>query len=416
MDLMSAELITVGDELLYGQTIDTNAAFIGEKLSEAGIELDFHTTVGDQPDKLLNAIGQAFNRVDIVLTTGGLGPTHDDITKKVICKFFKRQLVFHEDILKKLEKKYASQGMTMPYINQNQALLPQGAKFIDNKIGSALGIIIEDAGKIFVAIPGVPNEMKIMMTEHVIPILERRGSRRVIVHRRIRTIGITESAIYEKVKSTIDEKSAVRIAFLPGLEGVDVRLTVKSDDKEKAKEAIEDTQNQFIKKIGDYIFGYDDDELPVVTGKLLLDKKMTLAVAESCTGGWLGKLLTDIPGSSAYFWGGVIAYTDEIKIKILSVPAIVIERHGAVSIETAKYMAEGVKNLSGASIGMSITGIAGPSGGSPSKPVGLTYIGISTPEGTSAKEYHYGRDRNRNRMRASCSALDMLRRHLLGME
>lgn len=413
---MSAELITIGDELLYGQTIDTNAAFIGEKLSEAGIELDFHTTVGDQPDNLMNAIAQALNRVDIVLTTGGLGPTHDDITKKVICKFFKRQLVFHEDILKKLEKKYASRGMTMPYINQNQALLPQGVKFIDNKTGSALGIIIEEMGKIFIAMPGVPNEMKSMVTEHVIPMLKRRVSLQVILHRIIRTTGITESAIYEKVKSTIDEKSIVRVAFLPGFKGVDVRLTVKSDDEEKAKKAIEHTQGQFIEKIGDFIFGYDNDELPEITGKLLLNKKMTLAVAESCTGGWLGKLFTDIPGSSAYFLGGVIAYADEIKIKILSVPAIVIERHGAVSAETAKYMAEGVKNLSGASIGVSITGIAGPTGGSPPKPVGLTYVGISTPEGTFAREFCYGIDRHRNRMRASYSALDMLRRYLLGIE
>lgn len=416
MDLIHVELITIGDELLYGQTVDANAVFIGKKLTEAGIELVYHTTVGDQPENLMSAIAQALNRADVVMTTGGLGPTHDDITKKVICKFFKRQLVFHEDILKELEKKYASQGMTMPSINQNQALLPQGARFINNKTGSALGIIIEEGGKMFIAMPGVPDEMKPMVTEHVIPMLKQRVSHQVILHRKLRTIGITESAIFEKVKDIINEKSIVKIAFLPSFKGVDISLTAKSADEGEARKAIEYIQRRFTEKIDKYIFGYDDDELPEIIGKLLLNKNMTLAVAESCTGGLLGKLFTDSPGSSGYFLGGVIAYADEIKIRILNVPSIVIERHGAVSAETAKYMAEGVKNLSDASIGLSITGIAGPSGETLQKPVGLTYVGICTPERTSAREFCYGKDRHRNRLRASYSALEMARRYLLGIK
>lgn len=413
MDRIIAELITIGDELLYGQTIDTNAAFIGEKITETGIELVYHTTVGDDSETLLNAIAQAMKRVDIVLTTGGLGPTHDDITKKIICKYFKRQLVFHENILKELEEKYKAQGMVMPPINQNQALLPQGAKFFENRIGSALGIIFQENGKIFISMPGVPSEMKIMINEQVLPYFKEKISGQIkIIHRKLRTIGIAESAIFEKVKKIIDEKSPVKIAFLPSFRGVDIRLTVKIDNKVKADEAIAKVEKRFMEIIGKYIFGYDNDELPDIIGKQLMDRGLTIAVAESCTGGMLGKIFTAIPGSSAYFLGGVISYSNDIKTKILNVPAITIERHGAVSAETAKYMADGARKLTGASIGVAITGIAGPAGGTPEKPVGLTYIGIAVEDGIKAKDFHYGKDRRHNRLRACYSALDMVRRYL----
>ena len=410
--MIKAELITIGDELLYGHVLDTNAAFIGEKLAEAGIELIFHTTVGDQADNLINAISQAMNRVDIVLTTGGLGPTHDDITKKIICKYFKRQLVFHEEILKELEKKYKAQGIKMPPINQNQALLPQGAKFLDNSTGSALGIVIEERAKTFVSMPGVPSEMRLMVIEQLMPMLKKRAAGQVICHRKLRTIGIIESAIFEKVKDIVEEKSIIEIAFLPSFRGVDIRLTAKAKDVAEAQTAIEALEARFAERIGKYIFGYDNDELPEIIGKLLVDRQATIAVAESCTGGLLGKLFTDNPGSSVYFLGGVIAYSNYIKTKILNVPAIVLERHGAVSAETAKYMAEGVRQLTGATIGISITGIAGPDGGTSEKPVGLTYVGLSTPDGVMVKDLHYGKDRERNRQRAAYSAMDVVRRYL----
>ncbi|MCD6163638.1 MAG: competence/damage-inducible protein A [candidate division Zixibacteria bacterium] len=413
MDRIKAELITIGDELLYGQTIDTNASFIGEKITEAGIELVYHTTVGDDSETLLNAIAQAMKRVDIVLATGGLGPTHDDITKKIICKYFRRQLVFHDSILKELEDKYKAQGMVMPPINQNQALLPQGAKFFENRIGSALGILFRENSKIFISMPGVPSEMKIMIKEQVLPYFKEKISGQInIIHRKIRTIGIAESVIFEKVKNIIEEKSPVKIAFLPSFRGVDIRLTVKSDNEVKAREAIAEIERQFTEIIGKYIFGCDNDELPDIIGKQLADRGLTIAVAESCTGGMLGNIFTAIPGSSDYFLGGVISYSNDIKIKILNVPALTIERHGAVSAETVKYMAEGVKKLTGASIGAAITGIAGPTGGTPEKPVGLTYIGIAAEDSTKAKDFHYGKDRNQNRLRACYSALDMVRRYL----
>jgi len=410
--LIKAELITIGDELLYGHVLDTNASFIGEKVAEAGIELVYHTTVGDQAENLINAIAQAMNRVDIVLTTGGLGPTHDDITKKIICKYFKRQLVFHEEILKELEKKYKAQGIKMPAINQNQALLPQGAKFLENSIGSALGIVIEEHGKTFVSMPGVPSEMKLMVTEQLMPLLKKLALGQVISHRKLRTIGIMESVIFEKVKDIVEEKSIIEIAFLPSFRGVDIRLTAKAKDGAEAKQAIEALEARFTERIGKYIFGYDNEELPDIIGKLLRERNATIAVAESCTGGLLGKLFTDIPGSSEYFLGGVIAYSNDIKTKILNVPALTLERHGAVSAETARHMADGVRNLTGAMIGVSITGVAGPTGGTLEKPVGLTYVGLATPDGLKSKDLHYGKDRERNRQRAAYSAMDVVRRYL----
>lgn len=413
---MRAELITIGDELLFGQTIDTNAAFIGEKFAEARVELAYHTTVGDQAEDLIGAIGLAMNRVDFVLITGGLGPTHDDITKKVLCKFFKRQLVFHEDILKSLEKRYSDLGIIMPPINQNQALLPQGAKLIENKVGSALGMIFEERGKTLVSVPGVPAEMEAMVTDSIIPMLLQKSGGQIIIHRKIRTIGIMESAIFEKVKDIIDEKSFIKVAFLPSYKGVDIRLTASTDDRAKAESAINELTEKYKNRIGKYIFGYDNDELPAIIGFLLNEKKLTLAVAESCTGGLLGKTITDISGSSAYFKGGVISYANEIKIDLLNVPPVAIEAHGAVSSETAKFMAEGVRERCGADIGVGITGVAGPAGGTPDKPVGLVYIGLASANDTITKEYRFKSNRAATRLRSTYAALDMIRKHLLEIE
>jgi len=412
---MNAELITIGDELLYGHTLDTNAAFIGMKLAEAGIDLLYHTSVGDQADTILTALGNAMNRVDIILVTGGLGPTHDDITKKTLCKFFKRQLVFHEGVLKDLMKRYSDLGMAMPAVNQNQALLPQGAKFIENKIGSALGMVFEENDKILVAMPGVPAEMKSMLIESVLPMLKQRGPRTFIIQKTIRTIGIMEAAIFEKVSGLIEENSQIKIAFLPGYKGVDIRFTVKSSSEEKARQAIDDLVGKFQSRIGKYIFGFDDDELPAVIGGLLKERKLTLSVAESCTGGLIGKLLTDVPGSSEYFLGGIIAYANKIKTNVLNVPEDTISDHGAVSAQTAVAMAKGVRALTDSAIGLSITGIAGPTGGTESKPVGLTYIGLCDSQDTIVEEFRYGTDRERNRVRAAYSALNLVRKRLLNL-
>lgn len=414
--MIKAELITIGDELIYGHTVDTNAAFIGQRLTEIGVDLAYHTTVADNPKRMLNAISTAINRADVVLTTGGLGPTHDDITKKVICKYYKRQLVFHEDVLAELEKKYAKIGIKMPLINQNQALLPQGASFLDNKIGSALGIVFDERGKLFVAMPGVPKEMKLMVTDELIPLLKKRIGDEVIYHRRLNTVGIIESEIFEKVKDLIEEKSSITIAFLPAAKGVTLRLTCSGNDIETAKQKIDKLEQSFNERIGEYIYGYDDQTLPEVIGEMLVASQNTLAIAESCTGGYLGKILTDIPGSSRYFLGGVISYANALKAEILSVPDTTLEQYGAVSEQTAIAMAEGVRKITGADYGISITGIAGPTGDTPDKPVGLTYIGLVNKDSSFAKKFYFGPVRERNRERAAHYALDILRRHIKGIK
>jgi nicotinamide-nucleotide amidase len=399
-----AEIITIGDELLYGHTIDTNAAFISERVTAAGAQVVWRTTVGDDLETITEAIARALQRADIIIATGGLGPTNDDITKRAICKYFKRPLIFYDKILKKIEDRFKQRGLTMPAINQNQALLPQAAEFIDNPVGSALGIAIEEDEKLFVATPGVPSEMEPMIEGWVTDAIKKRSGEIVTIHRKIRTVGIIESVLYEKIADLIDpriqagrtERSAgdekIAVAFLPAWKGVDVRLTTVTKNENQGRLKIEELEKKITERVGKYIYGYDDDGLADVVGGMLRERHMTIAAAESCTGGLLGKTITDIPGSSDYFAGGVIAYSNELKMKLLSVPQIILEKYGAVSEECARYMAEGAVQNLGANIGVSVTGIAGPSGGTDDKPVGRVYVGLSAAGETQVKEFRFGDD------------------------
>ncbi len=394
-------------------------------MTAAGAQVVWRTTVGDDLETMTEAIARAMQRADLVITTGGLGPTNDDITKKAICKYFKRPLIFYDKILKKIEARFKQRGLTMPAINQNQALLPQAAEFIDNPVGSAVGIAIKEEDGLFVATPGVPSEMEPMIEGWVTDAIKKRSGEIVTIHRKLRTVGIIESVLYEKIADLIDikvqtgrtERSAgdekIAVAFLPAWKGVDVRLTAVTKDENQSRLKIEELENKITERIGKYIYGYDDDSLADVIGRMLREKHLTIAVAESCTGGLLGKTITDIPGSSDYFAGGVIAYSNELKMKLLLVPQIILEKHGAVSEECARYMAEGVVQNLGANMGVSITGIAGPSGGTDEKPVGIVYIGLSVAGETRVKEFRFGNDRERNRERSAVVALDMVRRYLL---
>jgi nicotinamide-nucleotide amidase len=357
----------------------------------------------------------------MVITTGGLGPTSDDVTKKAICKYFKRPLIFNDKILKKIEKRFKERGLTMPAVNQNQALLPQGAEFVDNPIGSAVGIAIDNDEKLFVAIPGVPSEMEAMTLGWITENIKKRSTGISTLHRKIRTVGIIESALCEKIADQIDPKSLSRkdikigVAFLPSWKGVDLRITAIGQDEERARQEIDMLEAKIDERIGKYIYGYDDDILAGKVGDMLREKGLTLAVAESCTGGLLGKMITDIPGSSDYFVGGILAYTNEMKMKLLSVPEIILEKYGAVSDECARYMAEGAARNLGADIGVSITGIAGPTGGTDDKPVGLVYVAVAAGGRTGARERRFGNDRERNRERSAVMALDMIRKYLLAV-
>jgi nicotinamide-nucleotide amidase len=359
-------------------------------------------------------------RAELVITTGGLGPTSDDITKKAICKYFKRPLVFHENILATIESRFKKRGITMPAINQNQALLPQGAEFIENERGSAVGIVFEENGHIFISLPGVPDEMMAMVSGWVANMIKIRSGGLATIHRKLHTVGIFESAIFEKIADLPETKNPsgieerLSIAFLPSWRGVDIRLTIVTRNAKEGKRQVDGLESKITERVGKYIYGYDNDTLPEVVGKLLRERKMTLAVAESCTGGLLGKIITDISGSSDYFLGGFITYSNELKKKYLSVSDDILNKYGAVSAECAIAMAEGARNSTGSSIAVSITGIAGPLGGTPEKPVGLVYIGLAADGKAAVEEHNIGNIRERNRERSATFALNMVRKYLLG--
>jgi nicotinamide-nucleotide amidase len=410
---MIAEIITIGDELLYGQTLDTNSAYLAEKLTSLGVEVKYKSTVGDDVKQIVGAMKLAMKRSDIVITTGGLGPTTDDVTKQAICDHFGRKLVLYEDILRKIESRYAQKGVEMPAIVRSQALLPEGTKPLSNDWGTAPGIFIEVKGKLFFALPGVPMEMERIFDSGIVPILkERIPGGEVIAFRKIRTAGISEGRLHEKLSSLLEETGEIGIAFLPTSSGVDLRLTIKGNSPTEAARKLDRFEKRIREKVEKYIYGAGEETLEKGVGDLLRLKKLTVAVAESCTGGLLGKKFTNVSGSSDYFLGGVVSYSDELKMKLLGVPHEVLESEGAVSEKCALSMAEGVKKLTGGDYGISITGIAGPTGGTVDKPVGLVYIGIASDKGSLARKYVFTKERDLNRELSAQTALNLLRLEL----
>jgi nicotinamide-nucleotide amidase len=416
---MRAEIITIGDELLYGQMEDSNSPFVAEKLTGLGLNVIFKTSVGDDITRIAEALETARTRVDVIIATGGLGPTSDDLTKKAIVKTFKRNLVFHPEILKNIEESFQKRGIPMPGVNQNQALIPQGSKALSNQWGVAPGIFIEDEKILFFALPGVPVEMKWMLKNEILPILkskmaaENAGAENFILHRKLRTTGISESTLFEKIEKLIDPAEELKIAFLPTYFGVDVRLTMESDDPAKAQAKIDIYEDKISEILGSFIYGTEEQMLEEVLGKLLTERKKTIAVAESCTGGLIGARITNVSGSSQYFERGVITYSNRAKNELLKIPAEVIEKHGAVSDVVAVLMAEGVRKMAGTDFGLSATGIAGPTGGTPQKPLGLVYIGFAHENDSFAERFIFGQDRRTNRQRAAQAALNIVRLFLL---
>jgi nicotinamide-nucleotide amidase len=410
---MRAEIITIGDELLYGQIQDLNSSFISERLTAEGIDVVFKTSVGDNINRIEEVFDIARLRVDVIIASGGLGPTLDDLTKKAIVKTFKRNLVFHQEILKQIEDSFHKRGSPMPKINQNQALIPQGAKALSNLWGVAPGIFLEDRQTLFFALPGVPVEMKWMLENEVLPMLRAKKPEHFILHRKLKTTGISESALYEKIEKLIEPIEEIRVAFLPTYLGVDIRLTMESRDKNQAQVKIDEFEQRIRAVLGTYIYGTDDQTLEEEVGKLLLGKKKSIAVAESCTGGLIEARFTNISGSSKYFERGVVTYSNEAKTELLNVPTEIIEKFGAVSEEVAILMAEGVRRLAKTDYGLSVTGIAGPTGGTPQKPVGLVFIGFAHENDSFAQKFMFGEDRKSNRERASQAALNLVRLFLI---
>lgn len=411
---MKAEIINIGDELLIGQVVNTNAAWLGEQLNLAGITALRTVIIPDERSAILEALEEAGRRASLVLITGGLGPTKDDITKITLCEFFNTRLVFHQPSLEDVEKRFHARGLEVREINRKQAEIPESCTPIRNLNGTAPGMWFEKGNTIFVSMPGVPYELKPMVSDYVLPRLRERFRLPVIVNKTILTHGTGESWIAE----TISEWEAglpqnVRIAYLPQPGLVRIRLTVTSTDRHAAEEELEHRVKELTALLPDYFFGFNDDSLEEIVGSLLKKQGKTLATAESCTGGYIAHLLTSIPGSSAYFKGSVVAYSNEIKEDMLKVPKETMIKHGAVSKETATEMAAGIRKHFKTDYAIAVTGIAGPEGGSPEKPVGTTWIAIATPDKVIAQKYLFGEHRGRNIRIAALTALNLLRKQLL---
>lgn len=414
---MNAHIITVGDEILIGQVLNTNAAFIGQKLVENNINVRSTSVVGDNEAEIIGEFKKSFEDNDLVIVTGGLGPTHDDVTRKCIVNFFNTELVRNNEVLDDIRAIFKKRGRKITKINEGQALVPQIANVIRNSLGTAPGVWIEKDGKIFIAMPGVPYEMNEMMDSYVIPSLkEKIGKSEIISLRKtLLTTGIAESVIYERLGDLNELLGDSKLAFLPSQFGVRLRITAEAESEEEAQNKISEIEQKIRSKAGRYIFGKENELLEEVLGRILNERGLTLAVAESCTGGLVSDMLTNISGSSVYFERGVVSYSNAAKVEILKVNEDMIAEFGAVSIEVARQMAEGVKSISGTDLGLSTTGIMGPTGATEDKPIGLVYIGICDDTVCTAKEFQFGDDRVLNKQRAAQAALDMLRRHLLGI-
>lgn len=408
-----AEIITIGDEILYGQITDTNSQWISAELDKIGIKTRRKTSVSDKKDEIVDSLNEAFDRVDILLVTGGLGPTKDDLTKNVLTDYFHTSLELHDEALVDITALFKNFGFELTEPNRGQAFLPKSCTYIPNKFGSAPGMWFEKEGKILVSMPGVPFEMKGIISNSVLGRLKEKFSLPVIHHKMIRTVGIGESWLAEKISDWEDDlPTHIKLAYLPGMWQVRLRLTgVGSDGGLLAQEV----ENEFLKiepLISRYIFGFGETELQEAVGILLNEKSKTIATAESCTGGYLAHLLTSVPGSSDYYYGTVVAYQDEIKTKTLGVNQETLDKHGAVSEETAKEMAEGVRKQLGTDIGFATTGIAGPSGGSEEKPVGTVWIAFAEKDKTIALKIKLGRTRELNIKYATVHALNFIRQNI----
>jgi nicotinamide-nucleotide amidase len=410
MITINAELLTIGDELLYGQIVDTNAQWMSAALSNAGIKVIRKTTVGDLEDEILNALAEAEKRADIVLITGGLGPTSDDLTKPCLVKFFNCELKIHPEALAEVTEFFKSRGRELTEVNRQQAALPECCEKITNKVGTAPGMWFFRNGKVFVSMPGVPHEMKLMMTDIIVPKLKKTFETPVIHHLVIRTAGIGESFLADKI--AVWEKSLpkrIKLAYLPGLGEVKLRLTGIGDSLDSLKAETKKLSEKLIPLVGDFIYGYGDEPLEVVIGRTLQEKKLTLAIAESCTGGYLSHLITTVPGSSAYFQGSIVPYAYEIKMQQLGVLPETLERFGAVSEETIREMATKVREKFKTDIGVATSGIAGPGGATPEKPVGTVWIAFSDKNQTIAKKLQLTKDRILNIKYSSQAALNLIR-------
>ncbi len=408
---MKVEIITVGDELLWGQTADTNASFLGRRLLQLGCPPRWQTTVGDDPESIKEALAQAGRRADVILMTGGLGATDDDRTRGALAQALGQPLVLDESLWGDIRRQLTAQGWAVRSAHQRLALVPRGSRPLPNSVGLAPGLFLETEAVSIFALPGVPAEMQAIFEERIVPFLDKLPAGKVIRRKCLRTVGAGETEIAEKIRKL--SLRDVAVSYLPGPCVVDLWLTARADLAREADELLSRAVRKIGEQLEEQIYGTDEDTLERVTAVLLIMKGHTIATAESCTGGLLADRLTAVPGSSAYFKHGVVAYSNEAKRQILKVPKRTLDRHGAVSPEVAAAMAAGVVKISQADIGLATTGIAGPAGGTADKPVGLVYIGMVHGDRSFTRRFQFGRDRSMNKTCAVRSALNLVRQHLL---
>jgi competence/damage-inducible protein CinA-like protein len=411
MNIPACELLIIGNELITGQIVDTNSTFLARQLFELGVNLTRITTINDKKEIIEAGLKEALKRSDLIFTSGGLGPTPDDNTTAVAAKLLNRRLNLDESILKQIENYFAKINKVMPESLTRQALVPQGAVVLENPAGMAPGLILKHEDKVLILLPGVPIELEKIFGTGVAPYLESSYSLAPVLSRTIRTTNIAEAEIFEKISRCLRHYTAppqgVEIAYLPQPTGVDIVITTEKD-----KKLLTACEKEMVSRLKPYIYGFNSTNLEDIVGQILRKKDLTLATAESCTGGLVADRITNVPGSSEYFIGGVVAYSNEIKKLICAVKQETLKKFGAVSKETAIEMATGIREHFKTNVGLSITGIAGPAGGTPEKPVGLVYLGIVTKRITKFEERRFSGNRRMIKEQSAMAALDLLRRTL----
>lgn len=405
---MNAGIIIIGDEILIGQVVDINSSWISREMNKIGFRTETVITVGDDGKSISDAIDRCLEVADVVFMTGGLGPTKDDITKKVICEKFGTELVLNEEVLANVAEMLGRRGIAMTENNRGQALVPATATVINNAVGTAPGIMMERNGKLLFSMPGVPFEMRYLMEHEIIPLIKKHYNLKPVFHKTLLLTGIAESILAEKISDWEDSLAKnVRLAYLPAYSSIRLRLSVYQPD-DTTESYINAKVEELKRIVPENIIAYEDIKLEELVGKLLKDRHCTVATAESCTGGKVASLITSVSGSSEYYKGSVVSYCNEVKADVLGVSRADLEKYGAVSSTVAEQMASGVRRLLKTDYAVATTGIAGPTGGSDEKPVGTVWIAVATPTKVVSRKYVFGKDRSINIERFAASALSML--------
>lgn len=411
---MNAQIITIGDEILIGQIIDTNSAWMGQQLNYQGIQIAKINSISDTHDEITKAVATAFQETDIILVTGGLGPTKDDITKKALADYFGVEMYFHEATYNRIQRMFKKRGRSLTEAHREQCYMPTNAEILTNKMGSAPGMWFEKEGKVLVSMPGVPFEMKYLMEHEVLPKIKQQFPGKPLAHRTILTVGQGESRIAKMLDNFEDNlPDNIKLAFLPNLGQVRLRLSATGDDQNTIEALLDDKVKEVQKILSSFIFGYEKEQLEEVVGNMLREREKTLTTAESCTGGYLAHRITAIPGSSNYFLGSIIAYSNQIKTNQLNVSSETLDNHGAVSEQTVIEMVKGTLNLLKSDLSIAISGIAGPGGGTPEKPVGTIWLAVGDKNDIKTVKLQLGKNRLKNIEYTAVTGLNMIRKFLL---